>query len=198
PLDPVQALRTVIEGQTTTVDVGEVNGHFFVNNSSLGLYPDIVRQRELLRSRLGHGKWGAFAWATLAALKRFPFLNVKLSLEGQQRLHRTPFVFVGNGEYLMQGLQVGTRARLTDGRLCVYLAGQGGRLDLLKLAVAALFGRLKQARDFCALQAREIVIETPRSRLRVATDGEVRLLGTPLTYRIHPHALRVVVPAVRG
>ena len=32
-------------------------------------------------------------------------------------------------------------------------------------------------------------------RLRVATDGEVRRLDTPLNYRVRPGALRVLVPA---
>ena len=47
------------------VDVGEVNGRIFINNSSLGLYPDIVRDRERQQKRLGRGKWPALVWATL-------------------------------------------------------------------------------------------------------------------------------------
>ena len=82
------------------VDVGEVNGRVFVNNSSLGLYPDIVRDRERQQKRLGRGKWPALAWATIAALRRYPFLGVQprgrrqgrdaahaVRLHRQQRIH---------------------------------------------------------------------------------------------------------------
>jgi diacylglycerol kinase family enzyme len=65
------------------------------------------------------------------------------------------------------------------------------------LALRALTGRLREARDFDALSAREITIETRRrkQRLRVATDGEVTVMRTPLHYRVRPGALSVVVPA---
>jgi hypothetical protein len=36
------------------------------------------------------------------------------------------------------------------------------------------------------------------SRARVAVDGEVDILQTPLEYRIRPRTLSVVVPASQG
>ena len=42
PLDLEGAARTIIANHAIQVDVGEVNGHIFLNNSSLGLYPSIV------------------------------------------------------------------------------------------------------------------------------------------------------------
>jgi diacylglycerol kinase family enzyme len=47
------------------------------------------------------------------------------------------------------------------------------------------------------VKAREVLIETRRRSLRVALDGEVDNLETPLLYRIHPRALKVVVPPVK-
>src|SRR5947199_3052283 len=48
PLEVVGAARNVCEGREVSVDVGEVNGRVFINNSGLGLYPHIVRRREKL------------------------------------------------------------------------------------------------------------------------------------------------------
>jgi len=70
------------------------------------------------------------------------------------------------------------------------------RLGLLRLAMHALFGRLHQASDFDMLTATEISIETRHRSIRVATDGEVNLMRTPLHYRIRPASLSVLVPAV--
>jgi YegS/Rv2252/BmrU family lipid kinase len=195
PLGVAEAARGVCEGRVVAVDVGEVNGKVFVNNSSLGLYPRIVRRREKLRERLGSGKWAAFFRAAFAVLRRYPFLNVRLSADGQEIVRRTPFVFVGNNEYQTGSFQLGARSCLDAGCLSLYVAHRTGRLGLLRLAVRALFGRLSQAKDFDALRAQEVWVETHRpKRLHVATDGEVAVMTTPLHYRVRPGALRVIVP----
>lgn len=198
PRDPGEALAAIAAGHQVAIDVGEVNGHYFLNNSSLGLYPDIVRDRERQQHRLGRGKWVAFAWAVWGALRRFPFLTVRLSVDGKAAVHQTPFVFVGNNAYQMQGFQIGTRARLQDGVLSIYVAHRPSRLGLALLGLRALLGRLRQTSEFHALLAAELRVETRHRRLRVATDGEVRKLEPPFRYRIHAGALRVIVPRPIG
>jgi diacylglycerol kinase family enzyme len=173
-----------------------VNGQIFLNNSSLGLYPDIVRDREKQQTRLGRGKWLAAAWATIGALRRYPFLSVRLTLDdGHEQARRTPFVFIGNNEYTMQGFSIGARARLDTGKLSLYVAQRPGRLGLLRLGWCALWGRLAQERDFDVLGAQCLDIETRHKRIRVATDGEVTIMATPLRYTIRPGALSVIVPS---
>ena len=86
PLDLEAAVDRLLSGATRRVDVGEVNGRTFVNNSSLGLYPDIVRDRERQQKRLGRRKWPAFALACLSALRRYPFLGVRLTVGGSERI----------------------------------------------------------------------------------------------------------------
>lgn len=93
PLDVEGAVRTLIEGTVAQVDVGEVNGRIFLNNSGLGLYPHIVRHREKLQDRLGHGKWPAFLWAVLSVLRRYPFLAVRMSTDEQAFVRRTPLYY---------------------------------------------------------------------------------------------------------
>ena len=194
PLELEAAVRAIVEGECVAVDVGEVNGRVFINNSSLGLYPDIVRDRERQQKRLGRGKWPALAWASLAALRRYPFLGVRLRIDGVDRIFRTPFVFIGNNAYEMEGFAIGERRALDGARLSLYAAHRPGRWRLLLLVLHALFGRLRQARDFDALLATEIVVESRRHRLRVATDGEVTVMTPPLRYRCRPASLRVIRP----
>lgn len=188
------AIATLAGGHVARVDVGEVNGRIFLNNSSLGLYPDIVRDRQRQQRRLGRGKWTAFGWAALAALRRYPFLSVRLAVGEAGHARRTPFVFIGNNAYHMQGFNIGERARIDGGMLSVYVAQRPTRYGLLKLALRALFGRLRQSREFDVFQAAEMAIETRHRRLRVATDGEVTVMAPPLRYRIRPAALPVIVP----
>ena len=194
PLGLDEAAAVIARGHATEVDTGEVNGRLFLNNSSIGLYPDIVHERERQQARLGRGKWSAFLWATLAALRRFPFHTVSLRIDGKPLERRTPFVFVGNNEYGMKGVDIGARPCLDQGRLCVYVAQHAGRWGLLRFALAALFGRLQQARGLEHLSTRELRIDTHRPRMRVSTDGEVEEMDTPLHYRVLPRSLRVLVP----
>lgn len=193
PLDLEGAVQTIIKGHTIAVDYGEVNGRIFLNNSSLGLYPNLVREREK-KQRLGHGKWPAFVWAALSVMRRYPFLEVRLHLNGEQLILKTPFVFIGNNEYLMETLEVGSRARLDTGKLSLYVTNRTGRVGLIRLAWRALFGGLRQEKDFLALQAEEIWLGTKHRRLRVAFDGEVTVMEPPLRYGIHPRSLRVLAP----
>ena len=193
PLGLEQALRNVIAGHMVTVDVGEVNGRYFLNNSSIGIYPRVVRDREQ-QQRTGRGKWVAFAGAVLSALRRHSFLRVLLAANNQERIRRTPFVFVGNNEYQMEGFNLGTRACLNAGQLSVYSVKRERRWALLRLALRALFGRLRQSKDFEAFCAPELRIESGHRRMQVAIDGEVMVMDTPLLYRVRPGALRVIVP----
>lgn len=196
PLEQDQAIAVLTGGRALEIDAGEVNGRIFINNSSLGIYPDIVRDREQRQRRLGHGKWRALLAASIAAVRRYPVLKVHVDVDGQTLVRRTPFVFIGNNEYTMQGFEIGERAALDRGTLSLYLTQRRGRFGLLQLALMALFKRLEQARDFDAVTAREFVVRTGHRRLRVATDGEVTVMETPLQYRLRPGALRVMVPAL--
>jgi diacylglycerol kinase family enzyme len=196
PLDLAGAVRTICAGHTVRVDVGDVNGRLFVNNSSLGLYPRIVRDRERQQQHQGYGKWTALARATLRVLYDYPFLRLHLCFDGRTVARRTPFVLIGNNEYELGIPNSGSRPRLDAGRLSLCLAPPVGRLGLVRGTVRLLAGRPRRPEDFCFFTAREIVISARRRRLRVATDGEVTTLQTPLHYRICPGALRVLAPAL--
>jgi YegS/Rv2252/BmrU family lipid kinase len=193
PFDLEAAANTIVAGHTSEVDVAEVNDRIFVNNSSLGLYPIIVREREK-RQRLGFRKWPAFFWATIQALRRYPFLDVRLRVNDEFVDRTTPFVFVGNNEYVMDGFNIGVRDQLDRGVLSIYITHRTSRLKLISLALRAVFGRLRDDKDFLALRSNAVKIETPHQRLRVAFDGELEVMKPPLQYRILPRALRVIVP----
>jgi diacylglycerol kinase family enzyme len=194
PADLEAAARVALGANVREVDVGEVNGRIFINNSGIGLYPAMVRRRERQRRRLGRGKWHAMLWAGYNALRAHPFLDLALELGGAEHRRRTPFLFIGNNVYRMQGFDIGARERLDGGVLSLYLAHRTGRLGLVLLAVRALLGRLYRGNEFEAATASRLRIDARHRRLLVSRDGEVEPIELPLEYRIRPKALRVVVP----
>jgi diacylglycerol kinase family enzyme len=194
PFDLPRAVAVVVTGHIGLIDAGEVNGALFVNNSSIGLYPSIVEVREALR-RQGHRKWTAMAIATARVLRRYRGVQVTIDVDGHPRSWRTPFVLVGNNEYEIDGIHLGERARLDEGKLYVYLAPRRRAYQLPLLVVKALIGRARQSGDFEIVPATELWIGAARRRpLHVALDGEVRKMAAPLHYRVRAKALRVVVP----
>ncbi|MGH9871541.1 MAG: diacylglycerol/lipid kinase family protein [Pyrinomonadaceae bacterium] len=194
PLDLAGAIETIVAAHETNVDVGQVNEHIFINNSSLGLYPIIVHKRQK-QQQLGWGKGPAHIWAALAVLRRYPFLNVRVGVDGTELSSRTPFVFIGNNKYEMEALNIGRRTHLDRGELSLYMTNRTGRLGLIRLALRALLRGLHQEKDFVALTTKEVWIETRHKHVRVAFDGEVARLVPPLHYRARPRALRVIIPA---
>jgi diacylglycerol kinase family enzyme len=175
------------------VDVGEVNGRIFLNNSSLGVYPAIVRLREKYRATWG-GKWIAALWAGLTVLRRRPFMAVRIVAEGETIIRRTPLVLVGNNEYRMSGIQAGSRESLAKGQLAIYVLNAEQRPGLLRLAWQVLLKGAEQVKEVDLITVEEATVETKRQRLQVAADGEVFSLRGPLSYRIRSGALRVLVP----
>lgn len=193
PLDVAEAAAVIARGATRAVDVGSVNGRVFVNNSSIGLYPALVRGREERRHHV-RNKWIALFWSAVAVFRRFPTVRVLLRIpDAVPRV--TPFVFVGNNRYDMKLLGGKSRESLDRGELCLCVANRTGRLGILRLGLRALIGRLEQARDFDAVCLPELWVETSKQTVSVSTDGEVRRMAPPLHYRVLPRALNVLAPA---
>lgn len=197
PTDLAGAAAAIVGGHERAVDVGEVNGRVFVNNSALGVYPEMVAVRDAIRERRGWGKVRAVPVAAARVLRAFPTHRLDLrGDDGYRRARvRTPFVFVGNGTYDDGGAALGGRGSLDDGRLGVYVARVVSRWGLVRTVLRAVVSGTEAARDLDRVELRELEVGGRSRRIRVALDGEVVWLDAPLRYRTRPGALRVVAPA---
>jgi diacylglycerol kinase family enzyme len=195
PLDLKQAAAAIAAGRTRPVDAAEVNGRVFVNNSAVGLYPMLVREREAQQRRLGRTKRAAMLVAAARALWRFSSRRLTLHIAGMKAPVETPLLFVGNNKYETGLLGLGRRAAIDKGELCIYAPLAASRLAFVWLSLRAVFGRPDRQRDFLTVEGiEEAGIDSPRPRLMVALDGEARLLETPLRYRVRTGALKLIVP----
>ena len=189
-----QAERVLLDGHVREIDAGLVNGHLFVNNSGIGIYPSIVQEREMVR-KSGIPKWPAFVVACIRALAKLPFLRLGLEADGHHLRRTTPFLFVGNNLYTTEGFAIGRRNRLDAGVLAVCAARHQGPWGLIKIAFRALFATVRRDRDFTLVTAKRLTVRAQRRKtLRVSLDGEVRRMKTPLEYSVVPRALRVLAP----
>jgi diacylglycerol kinase family enzyme len=191
PTDRAKAIAVIAARRTRRVDIGRVNDRIFVNNSSIGVYPSIVETRERLRKE-GRTKWAAVALATFDVLRRDDDVSIRLEADRTKIIARTPFVFVGNNEYLAEGIRLGGRTRIDGGQLSVYFAPPVRTRHLPRLFAHSVFGFASRER-VASLITSELWIDTPfASRVNVACDGELYSLVTPLHYRSWAGALNVL------
>lgn len=195
PLELEEAARNIAAGNVVNVNIGEVNGQVFLNNSSLGLYPRVIREREKGYGRWGRSKLASFFSGAYTLLRPYRFLTVRLSTNSEAVACRTPLVFINNNAYQGESYGFGGRECLDAAKLASYIAHSSGRLSMLWLGVRALVGRLHEAEDLQMLCAKEVWIEARHPTLRIALDGELLRLDTPLHYRIREAGLRVLAPA---
>ncbi|QXC59256.1 hypothetical protein KSP35_12650 [Aquihabitans sp. G128] len=195
PADLEGAAAALVGGAVRPVDVAEVNGHAFVNNSALGVYPAMVAVRDHIREHRGWGKVRAVPVAVYRVLRDLPVHRLDLVGEGFERRHvRTPFVFIGNGVFDNADGGLVVRESLEDGLLGLSVARVVSRWGLIAMAARSLVSGTSRARDLDVAQLAEVTVTSKARRLRVALDGEVRWMDLPLRYRCRPGALQVLAP----
>jgi diacylglycerol kinase family enzyme len=196
PLDLEEAVAAIAGGRTRQVDVAEVNGRVFINNSAVGLYAELVKSREAQQRRFGRGKRMAMLIAGMRAFWRFSRRRLTIRIAGHDGTVVTPLLFVGNNRYGMSLMGLGQREAIDQGELCLYAPLADGPLHFLSVSLRALLGREDRQDDFLAIDGvREVEIDSPRPSLIVATDGEAQRMETPLRYKVRPGALKLIVPA---
>jgi len=196
PTDHKKAAEISASGETTTTDVATVNGRVFLNTSSVGAYVVFVRTRERLERHFGYRI--ATLIAALRLLGRVRPFTVEMKLDGQARRYRSALVFVGVGERELQLPSIGSRAENGRRGLHVIVVRGGTWARLVAAGLVAAFRgndaikREKLADSFVVDECR---IELRRRLGRVAVDGEIIEMSSPLTYRIERDALRLIVPS---
>ena len=193
PTDMEKAVQTIVAGHVKFIDVGQVNDNIFLNNSSVGLYPSIVRMRENLQNS-GLSKWPAAFWASLRIFSRFRRLSLELiPANGDAVRHNTPMLFVGNNAYEMSFPTLGARPTLESGRIWIMMPKSATRKGLIASFLKMISGR-ETAADAVTMEVTELTVNSKRRFLKVAIDGEVIQLPSPLKYRSRPKMLQVIVP----
>jgi YegS/Rv2252/BmrU family lipid kinase len=194
PAELKQAAGVLADGKVRTIDVAEVNERVFVNNAAIGLYPLMVIDREAQQRRLGRSKRLAMLVASLRTLANFHNQRLTLCANGGNAQVDTPLLFVGNNDYQLSLPGAGQRERIDQGRLCAMVLRKKNAPGFLAAVGRALLG-LTRDDDMVRLEdVEQLRVESARSTIALALDGETLTMRPPLTFRIHPKALRVMVP----
>lgn len=189
-----QALETLLNGQVRRIDVGDVNGRVFLNNTSFGAYPDILEKRESFYRRFGRSRIGAY-WTvltTLTQLRRPLVLHARVN--GEMKDFETGLAFVAKNAYQIESLGLDGAEALREDRLAVFIARATGGWGLIGAALRLAFGLSARERDFDLICSRDLIIETRPDKRLIARDGEKERMPGPFHLKVRPDALSVVVP----
>lgn len=191
--DPREATESLLRASPRHVQVGMVNDHLFLVNGSLGLYPQVLEDREAWKQRFGRHRLVAL-WTGLSTMMRgYRPLRIEVSDGTQTRHIRTPTLFVGNNALQLEkiGLPEAEDVRRNEGILAGLVLKPIGRLTMLGLILHGALGKLGDADKAVSFPFREITI-TPkhhRQRMKVAVDGEIVWVDPPVVFRAAPRPL---------
>lgn len=192
--DTEAALRGLLSGELRPVQVGLLNGRLFLVNASLGLYPQLLEDREAYKQRFGRSRLVAL-WSGLVTLMRAPRqLSLRLDYEGRVRDLRSPTLVVGNNRLQLEHIGIDP-AELDRGHLVAMAARPVGTLALYGLLLRGLFSRLGEAEHVVSFAFDRLMVSIRgRRRVKVAMDGEISWMDTPLEFKVSDTPLPLVVP----
>ena len=198
PQDTRAAATALLGASISPVTVGEVNGRVFLVNASLGLYPQLLQDREAWKRQFGRNRLVAFASGLSTILNARGQLNLEVELAGKTTTLRTPTLFIGNNH--LQLMQVGIDEAQTEavnrGELAGIAVRPVGTLSLLGLLARGVIGRLGDADNIDSFSFRKLKVAMRRQgRVKVATDGEVTWMTSPLVFQVADTQLLLMVPA---
>jgi diacylglycerol kinase family enzyme len=200
PADMVAACGILLEGQAFEVQVGLVNDRVFLVNGSLGVYPELLEEREQAKRRLGRSRWVAVLAALRSLLRHHRRLRLDIEAKTGRQSVVTNTLFVGNNRLQLRRFGIPDGELVEHHRLIAVMVRPVGVLGMLGLLGRALFGRLGDAEEVTSFDFERMTVR-PRfgqRRIKVATDGEVEFLPVPLTFRVAPDSLWLLRPAEPG
>lgn len=199
PTDTETSAQALLRATVTTVQVGLVNDRIFLVNASIGLYPQVLEDRELYKSRYGRFRIVALWSGLMTLLRGYPHLHLLIERDdgAAESLH-TPTLFAGNNRLQLEQIGIAEAAAQPQGFLVAVTPRPVSRWAMLGLIVRGIAGALGAADTVDSFEFKTLRVRHrsgARRKIKVATDGEIVWLDLPLTFRVSPQPLHLLMPA---
>jgi len=198
PSDTTEAMRLLLTARAHPVQVGLVNDRVFLVNASMGLYPQLLENREAYKQQFGRNRLVAFWSGLITLLREHRQLRLLIEHRGETRDMRTPTLFVSNNRLQLEQIGIPQARLLEQGLLAAITLRPVGTLTMLWLLVRGAFGQLGEADSVTHFAFKRISV-TPAMpygthRVKIATDGEIVWLQAPIEFRVAPESLYLLKP----
>ena len=192
PTEPTAAARLLLQARPMPVQVAAINDRLFLVNASLGIYPELLQDREAFKAPFGRSRWVAFVAACTTLLRAQRRLRLRIEMGARVRDVQTLTLVVGNNRLQLQ--QFGAEPEDTlagtpgHGSMAALMLRPIGTLSMIGLMLHGAMGRLGEAAGVEGFEFQQMVVKptlTPgRSEVVVAFDGEVALMRAPIDIRV--------------
>jgi diacylglycerol kinase family enzyme len=198
PADAAEAARILLTAQCRPVQVGMLNDRIFLVNASLGLYPQLLEDREAYKKRFGRSRFIALCSGLVSLTHQYRQLDLQILHDGGQRSIRTPTLVVGNNPLQLEQVGIPEGAVLQEGQLVAMTLRPVGTLAMYGLLLRGAFSRLGEADQLISFGFSSMMVRlgAPRRahRIKVAMDGEVTFMQAPLSFQVASVPLQLLVP----
>ncbi len=199
PTDAGLATQALLAAQPAAVQLGLINDQVFLVNASLGLYPDLLQDREAFKARFGRNRLVALAAAVSTVLGRHRTLRLRIETRDGAQDVRTLTLFVGNNQLQLAQVGLPEASAIAQGQIAAVVLRPIGTLALLGLMLRGALGTLGDAPTVDSFQCQRLRVSHQHGwagrRIKVAYDGEVGRMATPLLFQVSPRPLYLLKPA---
>lgn len=198
PTDAAAAAQALMHSVPVPVQAGLINDRLFLVNASLGLYPELLQDREAYKARFGRSRFVAFGAALVTMLGRHRHLRLRIDLGASVRDVLTPTLFVGNNRLQLEQVGLAQAQALDQGCLAAVILRPIGTAAMFWLLLRGTMGSLGEANTVESFKFHRMLVK-PRLPLvgrsvKVALDGEVSWMRAPLDFRVAPKPLFLLKP----
>ncbi len=200
PQDTTGALRGLLDAVIRHVNVGLVNDRVFLVNASLGLYPQLLEDREAFKQRFGRSRLVALWSALVTLLKGHRPLRLQIDSDGASWQLRTPAIVVDNNALQLEHMGLEQSVEPAHNRLVAMTSRPVGTLALYRMLLRGLLSRMDEDENVISFgfDTMRVRLGPGHRRIKVAMDGETSWLRSPLVFRVANQRLPLLVPREPG
>ncbi len=201
PCDPTEATRLLLQWSPWPVQVAAINDRVFLVNASLGLYPELLEDREAYKARFGRSRWVAFWAAAVTLLRAQRRLRLRIEQGAAVRDVKALTLFVGNNRLQLEQLGLEPERALPAAHITAVMLRPIGTLSMMRLMLHGAMGTLGEAHSVEHFEFDHLVVRPTlvpgRRGVKVAFDGEVTRLRAPLDFRVLIQPLYLLKPSLQ-
>lgn len=192
PTDPAAAARLLPDATPSPVQVAAINERLFLVNASLGVYPELLQDREAFKARFGRSRWVALLAGIATLLRAQRRLRLHIEMGATVRDVQTLTLFLGNNRLQLEQLGAEPADTLAGtpghGSMAALMLRPIGTLAMINLLLHGAMGRLGEAAGVESFEFHHLVVR-PRlapehKEVVVAFDGEVTRMRAPIDVRV--------------
>ena len=194
--EPEVALNGIFTGEIRAVRLGRLNNHYFLINASFGLYARSIEERERTTKRWGRDRLIVILSTMRTLLRRHKLIGIDLMQGGKTVSLTTASVFIGNNALQLRDLSMDVAKCMGENLLAVVVLKPVGRRDMIRIFWRGLAKTLEDDHRLKTFCADALTIRLPVKKIKVALDGEIFYVESPIRVSAEPEALKMVVPAL--